>query len=120
MSRMVWVWISPRVLKGGKPVLRDRRRALARVKVNFCSISKRGMVGWLGSGGRRCVWHLLVLLKCRGGEVYEEEGTGLKRLSYCEDPVALKETRSIGGDFIAHGDTRMPSVPTHAGCRIRV
>ena len=45
------MWKSPRFLKGGKPPLRAKMAMLARVKENFCSISRRGMVGCDGGGG---------------------------------------------------------------------
>lgn len=41
----------PRVLKGGEPPLRNKVVMLERVKENFCSISRRGMVCGVGSGG---------------------------------------------------------------------
>lgn len=37
-----------RVFRGGEPPLLARMAALARVKENFCSISRRGMVGCMG------------------------------------------------------------------------
>ena len=44
--------MSVRDLKGGVPRLRARRMMLARVKENFCSISRRGIVClfWEGKG----------------------------------------------------------------------
>lgn len=46
---------SARVLKGGEPRFRVRRARLARVKENFCSISRRGMVrGLAGREGGLC------------------------------------------------------------------
>lgn len=53
---------SPRVLKGGKPPLRDKMAALARVKENFCSISRRGMVG----GTEVVVGWLVRRVRCAG------------------------------------------------------
>lgn len=52
------MWKSPRFLKGGKPPLRAKMAMLARVKENFCSISRRGMVGGTvvvcGLAGGKC------------------------------------------------------------------
>lgn len=46
-----------RVLKGEEPPLQARMAALARVKENFCSISRRGMVGlWDGGDGGGGGW----------------------------------------------------------------
>ena len=65
--------MSVRDLKGGLPPLRARRMTLARVKENFCSISRRGMVcfvlfcfvwgreGWVVLV-LRCLLRLLVLM----------------------------------------------------------
>lgn len=62
MSLKACVWKSPRVFKGGEPPWRTKVATLARVKENFCSISRRGMVclgGGQGGLGWEDVWSVV-------------------------------------------------------------